>query len=503
MTTVTIKLSQAVVDQGHALATGMSMSNGTPGNLLDFIMEAAAAIEEDYSEFTSWSLLGSTLRTTYADGATGVYSGLVLENPTASRGRASVTGFDFTKPGLVDLGVTGKFSYDYDISGNALSLQPSADGLTINSLRLATRLPTTSPDYDPTLGNISLSLNGALKLLPSGDVSGSIQRLDLSADKFIRSMTVEGNILPRIGMLNGTAFGLLDGTLSAYTTTFHDGSTISATSASAFMLASESLQEALLRGTAGTDDISVELPGRLYELVVIRAGEGDDIIAVKGGGGRLQVAAGDGNDVVSLLGDRQSVDGGLGMDTVKLAGAQADYVLKRVVLADNPDPRNPPVSQYSLTDKSGAASTLANVERIVFANATLALDVDGNAGQAYRLYQAAFDRTPDAVGLGFWINSLDKGLSLTAIAAAFMTQAEFKTAYGNSQSNLELVTRFYQNILGRDPEAAGRDFWVGKLDQKAVGVAEVLAAISESAENKAGLVDIIGNGFTYTPWGGS
>lgn len=503
MSTVRIKLSQAVVDQERAMAANTPVSSGMPGGLLDFIMEATAAIEEDYSEFSSWNLLGSTLRTTYADGAIGMYSGLVLENPAALRGRASVSGFDFTKPGAVDLGVTGKFSYDYDISGNALSLQPSAEGSTINGLRFATRLPTTSPDYDPTLGNISLSLNGALKLLSSGGISGNIQRVDLSADKFIRSVTMEGNILPTIGIVDGRAVGLLDGTLSGYTASFYDGSSISATGTSVFLLAGERLEEALLRGTAGSDDISVELPGILYDDMVVKAGEGDDIIVVKGGGGRLSVAAGEGNDVVSLLGDQHTVDGGRGIDTVRLAGAQADYVLTRIAVADSPDPRFAAASQTTITDKSGASSTLIDVERIGFANTTLALDIGGNGGQAYRLYQAAFARTPDAAGLGFWINSMDKGASLTQIAAAFMTQTEYKAAYGSGGSNLELVTRFYKNILGRDPEAAGRDFWVGKLDDKVVGVAEVLAAISESAENKAGLVDIIGNGFTYTPWGGS
>lgn len=74
--------------------------------------------------------------------------------------------------------------------------------------------------------------------------------------------------------------------------------------------------------------------------------------------------------------------------------------------------------------------------------------------------------------------------------------------YGDSQSNLELVARFYQNILGRDPEPTGRDFWVRNLDTGVTGVADVMAAISESGENKDGLAAIVGNGFTYTPWTG-
>jgi hypothetical protein len=39
------------------------------------------------------------------------------------------------------------------------------------------------------------------------------------------------------------------------------------------------------------------------------------------------------------------------------------------------------------------------------------------------------------------------------------------------------------------------------LDSKAAGTADVLASISDSAENKAGLVGVIGNGFEYTPFG--
>jgi hypothetical protein len=52
------------------------------------------------------------------------------------------------------------------------------------------------------------------------------------------------------------------------------------------------------------------------------------------------------------------------------------------------------------------APGIKTLERRAPASATraVALDVDGAAGQAYRLYQAAFDRAPDKNGLGYWIN---------------------------------------------------------------------------------------------------
>ncbi len=44
------------------------------------------------------------------------------------------------------------------------------------------------------------------------------------------------------------------------------------------------------------------------------------------------------------------------------------------------------------------------------------------------------------------------------------------------------MTKFYQNVLGRDGEKAGIDYWVGLLD-KGTSVIDVLAGFSEGKEN--------------------
>jgi len=59
------------------------------------------------------------------------------------------------------------------------------------------------------------------------------------------------------------------------------------------------------------------------------------------------------------------------------------------------------------SSNSGTPDTLVSIERIQFTDGTLALDESGNAGQAYRLYQAAFGRTPDTPGLSHNLNLLD------------------------------------------------------------------------------------------------
>ena len=111
---------------------------------------------------------------------------------------------------------------------------------------------------------------------------------------------------------------------------------------------------------------------------------------------------------------------------------------------------------------------LKNVERVEFTDKIVALDIDGIAGKAYRIYQAAFARTPDNDGLKYWINTMDTGHSLEAVAGGFIASEEFKSLYGNAPSNEMFVTKLYNNVLGRAPEKGGFDYWVGLLDDREI-----------------------------------
>lgn len=198
------------------------------------------------------------------------------------------------------------------------------------------------------------------------------------------------------------------------------------------------------------------------------------------------------NDTFHSSAANYQVDGGAGLDVLKYSGNAAGFTIAKTQTG------------FVVTDKAGleGVNHLSNLERLAFADMNVALDIAGNGGQAYRIYQAAFNRTPDASGLGFWINAMDKGTSLTDVATGFMASQEFKQIYGAAPSNTQLVTKFYENILHRQPEQGGLDFWVGVLDGHGASAAQVLANISESAENQVGVATIIGNGFTYLPYGG-
>lgn len=141
--------------------------------------------------------------------------------------------------------------------------------------------------------------------------------------------------------------------------------------------------------------------------------------------------------------------------------------------------------------------SLAGIERLQFADCGVAFDGDGVGGQAYRIYQAAFNRTPDANGVGYWFAVMDMGAPLAAIAQGFVASNEFRAAYGSAPTNAELVARFYQNLLHRPAEKAGYDFWLNVLDSKAASVTDVLSDISESRENVDNPAAVSGAGFDY------
>ena len=130
----------------------------------------------------------------------------------------------------------------------------------------------------------------------------------------------------------------------------------------------------------------------------------------------------------------------------------------------------------------------------------MALDIDGNAGAAYRLYKAAFDRVPDLEGLGFWIANLDNGGKLSDAATYFTVSPEFQSLYG-STSNEQFVDLLYQHVLHRAAEGEGYNFWVNALSPDGGwSRGGVLEFFSQSPENQAQTAELVANGIQYQEW---
>lgn len=101
-------------------------------------------------------------------------------------------------------------------------------------------------------------------------------------------------------------------------------------------------------------------------------------------------------------------------------------------------------------------------------------------GQLGRLYEAYFEREPDASGLAFWQGQRGAGTSLVEISDVFAASAEFTDEYG-SLTDSQFVELVYQNVLGRPADAAGLAYWVGQL-AAGVGRGAAMTGFSESAE---------------------
>lgn len=192
----------------------------------------------------------------------------------------------------------------------------------------------------------------------------------------------------------------------------------------------------------------------------------------------------------TLYGTRTNdiVDGGAGIDTFVLEGRRDEYT---VTLR---------AGTITVTDLVGYDGTdqLRNVERLSFDDgAFISYETQGFPAETYRLYQAAFDRTPDTGGLGYWIGQMGQGQALSSVANAFINSSEFKSLYGAAPTDAALLTALYANVLDRAPDASGFAYWLGALQRDAITTADLLVQFSESPENQAQVVGSLQAGYEF------
>ncbi|WFU10924.1 DUF4214 domain-containing protein [Rhizobium sp. CB3090] len=103
--------------------------------------------------------------------------------------------------------------------------------------------------------------------------------------------------------------------------------------------------------------------------------------------------------------------------------------------------------------------------------------------EMYRLYHATLGRDPDVGGISDFAVAFNSGTTAVQLAAVMINSAEFAQKYG-TLDNTQFVTLLYQNALGRVPEAAGLNGWVGTLNA-GTSRASVAQQIADSAEGQA------------------
>lgn len=295
-----------------------------------------------------------------------------------------------------------------------------------------------------------------------------------------------------------------------------------------------------------TNNLSIARNTVIENLVT---GSANDILL--GNDTNNQLEGGLGNDLLKGRGGNDYLIGGLGTDTAQYDFAIQDYnfsyVDNTLTIQDKVLNRNG-YDQLASIEQLTFANWTGNVEQQYASNGSLVLSFDGllsdyqvagnhqaavlvdhiagrndvqllhgyerlhfddykvaldsgrweSAGMVYRLYRAAFDRTPDLPGLGHWIHSSDNGWSTDLIANEFVKSAEFKILYGENNTNEDFVTLLYRNAMNREPDAEGFNNWIAQLSSAGGWTrAQVLNFFSESEENTIQTAELVVNGIQY------
>jgi len=116
-----------------------------------------------------------------------------------------------------------------------------------------------------------------------------------------------------------------------------------------------------------------------------------------------------------------------------------------------------------------------------FAGATSHI-ADTEIGSLVRMYDALFDRAPDAGGLNYWIGAFESGNTIAAIADTFVTVAEGGI---NAMTDAEFIAQLYQSGLERTASAGEIAGWIKLMDEGALNRGDLLLGIADSAEMTA------------------
>ncbi len=128
---------------------------------------------------------------------------------------------------------------------------------------------------------------------------------------------------------------------------------------------------------------------------------------------------------------------------------------------------------WSIRSPSSAPEPVPSTRRVPIGLATSvdevvhATDYRPADAETLRLYRAFLGRDPDVEGTKYWISVSRSGVSLDAIAGAFSVSPEFQQTYG-SLTERGFLAVVYRNVLGREPDPVGFDYWLSLLERGAL-----------------------------------
>ena len=279
MASVSLKITDAS-------STNLSINGDYKLNTsVDGNIKVMAFVDSSYYYYSSYSSTSSTFTTNYYDGTTKTYTG-TLDNPSASSGYATATNVLINIPNLATLNYDGSERIYYAGSVTGPFLYTESGTLTNSTIKLLD--PTTVPDN----GRMTSSIFGNINFDYSKNLSGTISKIDLIAEKNIKQSTITGNFNLTGNYTNigaGTDSSTINGILTAYDKDWYDGSYFHLTSNdnNLYISNDDSLLPLTLLGNPshfqGNDTFNLDLPLVFIDSIPLESGTGDDSITVKGG----------------------------------------------------------------------------------------------------------------------------------------------------------------------------------------------------------------------------
>ncbi|MBH9576064.1 Ig-like domain-containing protein [Inhella proteolytica] len=360
-------------------------------------------------------------------------------------------------------------------------------------------------------GQASLSADGQLSYTPKANFWGvEALSFEITSSSGSNRYLVHVEVLPvndaapQVGdlVVRALSGGVLRGQLPPASDA--DGDALS------YALAIEPGQGAALVGTAGAFEYrapagfagpdrfsfsvsdgqgGITLRSVMLDVVAARRGtDGPDVMGDSPLADRFE--AGAGNDRISGGAGDDQIDGGAGIDTAVYAGA-------RVPLSRNTE-------GWTLSAGSEGRDLLSQVERVQFANAHVALDLDGNAGSTAHILRALFGKdflaNPTFVGIGLQL--FDAGAPYAdVVRLALGTELFAQLAGGRSHS--AFVQHVYKNVIGVAPSPTDLANFTALLDQ-GVYTQESLALLACQIEFNTQSVELVGlaaSGLEFLPAG--
>ena len=216
-------------------------------------------------------------------------------------------------------------------------------------------------------------------------------------------------------------------------------------------------------------------------------GSGADAITGTTGDDHLFGLAGD-DTLTGGLGD-DSIEGAQGIDVADFGAQRAGYSLTQGAAG------------WTVTDTAVTqdVDTLSGIERLRFADTSVALDLDGNAGTVAKILGAVFGKTAvsDEVYAGIGLYYLDGGTSVEGLM-----QLAIEARLGAGASHRAIVDLLYTNVIGSAPSNEEAAEFVGLLDSQAFTVAGlgVYAADTDFNQLNIDLVGLAQTGLQYVPY---